>query len=106
MTTTAAPILHIRTDERGVASIDSTGVKVKQLVSFRRGWAWTPEQIHENLPHLSLAQIYAAFAYYHDHQAQIDAEIAEDQAEADRIAGQHPISAGLQERLRAARTAK
>jgi len=26
-------------------------------------------------PHLSLAQIYSALAYYHDHQAEMDQEI-------------------------------
>jgi len=43
------------------------------------GWikdGYTPERIHQEIyPQLSLAQIYDALSYYHDHIAEIDAEI-------------------------------
>lgn len=103
--TTSAPILHIRTDDRGVAFIEGTGIKVKQLVLLHRGWGWPPEEIQRQMPHLSLGQVYAAFAYYYDHQSQIDAEIEEDQFDADRIADEFPISDALRQRLRQARNA-
>lgn len=106
MTTTAAPIFHIRTDDRGVAFIDGTGIKVKQLVSMHRGWGWSLEEIQRQLPHLSLGQVYTAFAYYYDHRPQIDAEIEDDQSDARRIADQFPISDALRQRLREARDAK
>jgi uncharacterized protein (DUF433 family) len=32
----------------------------------------TPEDIVASLPHLTLAGIYAAMSYYHDHRAEID----------------------------------
>jgi hypothetical protein len=31
-----------------------------------------PEEMHREYPHLSLAQIHAAMAYYYDHQAEFD----------------------------------
>ena len=40
----------------------------------------TPEQVCEGLPHVSLAQVFDALSYYHDHRAEIDAHI-----EANRV---------------------
>ena len=68
----AAPIHHISLDERGVAYIAGTSMKVTDIVTDVTTWGMTPQQIQENYPHLSLAQIYAALAYYHDHKAEID----------------------------------
>jgi hypothetical protein len=45
--------------------------------------AWSPEEIRSQYPHLTLAQIHAAFAYYYDHIEQLDAQIAADLAEAE-----------------------
>jgi hypothetical protein len=43
------------------------------------------EEIARDRPHLSLAGVYAALAYYHANRGEIDAEIAADQAEEERI---------------------
>ena len=43
------------------------------------------EEIARKFPHLSLAGVYAALAYYHANREEIDAEIAADQAEEERI---------------------
>jgi len=40
---------------------------------------WTAEEIQEQHPHLSLAQIHAALAYYYDHKAEMDAEIEREE---------------------------
>ncbi len=45
----------------------------------------SPEEIARDYPHLPIAGIYAALAYYHANQAQLEAEIAADQAEAQRL---------------------
>ena len=71
----ATETAHIHLDERGVAWIDDTNVKVVEVVLDKIAYGWNPEEIHRQHPHLSLAQIYAAFTYYYDHQAEIDAEI-------------------------------
>ena len=66
---------HVWLDERGVAWIDRTNVKVIEVVMDKLAHASSPEEMHFQFPHLSLSQIYAALAYYHDHQADIDAQI-------------------------------
>ena len=45
----------------------------------------SPEEIARELPQLSLAGVYAALAYYHANQAEIDTELAADSAEEERI---------------------
>ena len=72
---------HIVLDDRGRGWIDDTNVKVIEVVLDRFAWGLSPEEIHEGYPHLSLAQIHAAFSHYYDHQAAYDAEIARQVAE-------------------------
>jgi uncharacterized protein (DUF433 family) len=57
-TTTTA---HIHLDERGVAWIDDTNVKVVEVVLDTRAYGWSPEDIHAQHSGLSLAQIHAAW---------------------------------------------
>ncbi len=45
----------------------------------------SPEEIARDYPHLPIAGIYAALAYYHANQAQLEAEIAADRAEEERL---------------------
>ena len=45
-----------------------------------RGEVWSPECIVENYPHLTLAGVHAALAYYYANRAEIDVEIAEEDA--------------------------
>lgn len=59
--------------------------KVKEIVLYTLAQGWAPETIAEELSHLSLAQIHAAFAYYDGHQAEVDADIAADETEVVRI---------------------
>ena len=67
---------HIDLDDRGIPWIDDTNVKVVEVVLDQMAYGWSPEEIHLQQPHLSLAQIYAALAYYHDHRKDIDDDIA------------------------------
>jgi uncharacterized protein (DUF433 family) len=72
---------HIEIDERGNAKLAGHRIKVKHLVGLMQAHGYTAEQVKsEAYPHLSLAQIHAALAYYYDHQAEIDRRIAEDDA--------------------------
>jgi uncharacterized protein (DUF433 family) len=85
---------HIKRDERGVAWIDETNVKVIEVVLDRLAYGWSPEEIHFQHPGLSLAQIYAALTYYYDNQAELDSEIARRQDEVGRLweqAGESPL---------------
>src|SRR5512144_1618900 len=66
---------HIQLDEKGVAWIDNTRVKVIEVVLDKLAHGSSPEELHFQYPHLSLSQIHAALAYYYDHQVELDADI-------------------------------
>lgn len=85
---------HIHTDERDVAWIDDTNVKVIEVVLDTLAHGSSPEEIHLQYPHLSLAQIHAALSYYYDHQASLDTAIERQLQRADALAartGDSPI---------------
>src|SRR6266702_4757031 len=65
----------IELDERGVAWITGTKVKVIEVATDKLAHGSSSEEMHFQYPHLSLAQIYAALAYYYEHQAEFEAEI-------------------------------
>jgi uncharacterized protein (DUF433 family) len=44
-----------------------------------------PEEIVQQFEPLSIAQVYATLAYYHTNQAEIDADIAQEQALYERL---------------------
>jgi uncharacterized protein (DUF433 family) len=73
--TKAETVPHIRLDEQGRPWLDDTNVKVIEVVLDHLAYGWNAETIQENHPHLSLAQVYAALAWYYDHQAEMDAEV-------------------------------
>ena len=50
----------IELDERGVAWITGTKVKVIEVATDKLAHGSSPEEMHVQHPHLSLAQIYAA----------------------------------------------
>ena len=90
---------HVRTDAGGIAWIDDTNVKVIEVVLARLAHGWSPEEIHFQHPHLSLAQIHAALAYYYDHQGEMDQEIERQLRESDALAAAAAESP-LRKRLR------
>jgi len=77
---------HIEIDENGVAWIDNTQVKVIEVVIDKIVHGSSPEELNFQYPHLSLAQIHAALAYYYDNQTALDAEIERRWREADGLA--------------------
>jgi len=97
-----APINHIALDERGIAYISGTRIKVSHISIEKNVWGRTPEEIQHGYPHLSLAQIHAALAYYYDHQEEIEAQIAaaDQYAEEMRARQVNPLTRKiLEERL-------
>lgn len=77
--------LIVRTPEirGGRPRIAGTGVTVRRVV----GWyklGLSPEEIANRIGHVSLAHIYAALTYYHANREEIDADIAAEEAEAER----------------------
>jgi uncharacterized protein (DUF433 family) len=66
---------QIDLDAQGVAWIGGTRVKVTEIVLDKIAYGWSPEEIHFQHPHLSLAQIHGALTYYYEHQSELDAQI-------------------------------
>ena len=68
----------------GRPCITGTGISVHRVaIMYKLGH--DPEEIMRKYPHLSIAGVYAALTYYHANQAEVEAEIAADQAEEERI---------------------
>jgi uncharacterized protein (DUF433 family) len=67
----------------GKAVITGTRIKVSQIAVEYERLGWTPDQIIDAHPHLTLAQVHDALSYYYENQAELDAElVAEEQAAA------------------------
>jgi len=96
---TTVPIQHIHHDEKGVAWIDDTNVKVMEVALETLAHGLSPEEIHFQHPHLSLAQIHAALAHYHDHRDAFDALIQERLQEVDALAAEHRRQSPVRRRL-------
>jgi uncharacterized protein (DUF433 family) len=96
----ATPTAHIHLDDRGVAWIDDTNTKVVEVVLDTLAYGWSPADIHQQYPDLSLAQIHAALSYYYDHQPVIDAYIEQQRKWVTTMAAQAGDSP-VRQRLRA-----
>jgi uncharacterized protein (DUF433 family) len=91
---------HIRLDERGVAWIDDTNTKVIEVALDMIAHGWSPEEIHFQHSHLSLAQIHAALGYYYDHKAELDEQIQRSARDVERLrtqAGESPLRKRLRD---------
>jgi len=90
---------HVWTDADGRAWIDRTNVKVIEVVLDHLAYGWSAEEIHYQQPHLSLAQIHAALAFYFDHQSEFDRQVETGLRKAEELAGAGKDSP-LRQRLR------
>jgi uncharacterized protein (DUF433 family) len=93
------PLSHIVRDELGVARLDDTNIKVIEIALDHLAYGWSADAIHEQFPHLSLAQIHAALSYFYDHQEEFEREIRERENEVARWRSELGESP-LQRRLR------
>src|SRR5262249_43540068 len=54
-------------------------IRVSQIVIDYLKHGWSADEIVIHYPHLKLAEVHSAMAYYFDHQAEINAEIDAEQ---------------------------
>src|SRR3989442_4214751 len=90
---------QIEVDGTGIAWIVGTNTKVKEIVLDKLAYGWSAEEMHFQHPHLSMAQIHSALAYYYENQNNLDEEIRRDLEELDQISGQsapYPLRSKLQ----------
>ena len=82
--------LIVRTPEtcRGRPRIAGKRVSVQAIaVLYKQGM--NPEEIAEEFEFLTLAHIYAALAYYHVNKDEIEAYLAEEKAEYERLEAEY-----------------
>jgi len=81
---TAVIMSHVWLDERGVAWLDDTNIKVLEVALEQIAHGSSAEEIYEqHRGYLSLAQIHAALTYYYDNRAVLDKEIDQQLADFD-----------------------
>jgi uncharacterized protein (DUF433 family) len=73
---------------KGRPCIAGTGVTVRRIAQWYR-LGDTPEDIMGRIGHLSLAQIYAALAYYYANHEAIEADLAEEATATELLARRH-----------------
>lgn len=93
---TTATGSHVWVDEKGIAWVDDTGHKVRQIVVDYTFNKWGPEAIHKQYPDLSLAQIHAALTHYYDNKQKIDSEIQADADFAEKCRAEDETSPAMQ----------
>src|SRR3990172_5337918 len=89
---------HIEVRSPGVPYVAGTQTKVVEIALDRIAHHWDADEIQRQHPHLSLGQIYAALAYYFDHQRELDEQIEEQVRSVEQsraAAGESPVRAKL-----------
>src|SRR5262245_32240137 len=65
-------------------------IKVKHVAVWHERMGMSPNEIVEGHPTITLAQVHAALAYYYDHRAEIEAEIAEEERLYEELKAKQP----------------
>jgi uncharacterized protein (DUF433 family) len=93
----------IQINEHGVARVGGTRVSLESVIAaFHRGE--TPEQVIGSFDVLSLADVYAVFAYYLNHRDEVDEYIRQSELKAEetyrRLKSEHPEIFSMEDTLR------
>ena len=89
-------------EEDGALRIKGTRVGIEPIVAaFQEGES--PDQIAQEFPTVTLAQVYGAIAYYLDNKQVVDDDMAESQRELETIRPLSETNPELFARLEAAR---
>ncbi|MGB8686892.1 MAG: DUF433 domain-containing protein [Microcoleus sp.] len=73
-------------------------MKIVELLTSVKAYGWTPEELLQSYPHLTLSKIYSALAYYLDNQQEIDADIERREKyvkQLEQEAGESPFAARM-----------
>lgn len=86
MPSAAPSTSHIVIDDQGRACVAETSFRVDQLAVEHVAYGWTAEEIYvQHYRRLTPAQIHAALAFYHDHQAEFDEQMKRDDEAFERL---------------------
>ena len=78
---------HITSDPKicgGSSVISRTRFPVRSVVAYVLQHGLTPEELVARFPHLTLAQVHDALAYYYDNRDEIDRDLAANSEEKAR----------------------
>jgi uncharacterized protein (DUF433 family) len=74
----------------GKPRISATRIRVQDVVIWHERLNVSADEIVSKYPQLSLAAVYTALAYYHEHRQEIDQQMAQGQALVDELREQYP----------------
>ena len=75
----------------GKPIIQGTRIKVAQVAIEYERMSWTPDEIIQAHPHLTLPQVHDALSYYYSHLTEINADIRASEQMVEGIRKQHPL---------------
>ncbi len=64
----------------GKPIVKDTRTRVSNLIAYYK-LGYTPEELKQTFPHLSLTKIYDALSFYHENQFEVDKEIENNKEE-------------------------
>jgi hypothetical protein len=70
-------------------------VRVAMITADYLWRGWSAEEIVRQYPNLTLAEVHAALAYYHDHRDEIESELAAEYCDSEAWKNAHPTPAFL-----------
>lgn len=74
----------------GEPRIEGHRIRVRDIVAARDRGGFSPEEIASSVyPGITLAEVYAALAYYEDHRDEIDAAAKQEEFLAEKFRQQH-----------------
>lgn len=104
--TTGTAYAHIVKSPGEPARLEShPRTRVAMIVCDHLDRGWSAEEIVAQYPYLTLSEVYSALAYFHDHETEIEAELARERGEFSAVR-QAGASSPLQKRLRALKAAR
>jgi uncharacterized protein (DUF433 family) len=84
----------------GKPRIAGTRIRVQDIVVWHERMQLSADEIASQYPQVTVADVYAALTYYHDHREQIDQQMAQGQALVEEMKRQYPSK--LQAKLQTA----
>jgi len=84
------------THKKGVCGgkpvVAGTRIKIAQIAVEYERMGWTPDEIIQAHPHLTLAQVHDALAYYYANAEEINADIRRDEQLVEELQRVYPRS--------------
>ena len=74
----------------GKPRIAGSRIRVQDVVIWHERLGLSADEIVSRYPHLSLAGVYAALAYYHDHREAIEADMEQGRAVVEEMRRLYP----------------